>query len=63
MDSLPHSLQYTGKLLALVSGASRSTFPRPQTGHITHPFFTLIMTGFPCICNTFSPFSIKMFDY
>ena len=39
MDSFPQSLQYTVKLLALVSELSRRTFPRPYRGQSNHPSF------------------------
>ena len=39
MDSFPQSLQYTVKLLALVSELSRRTFPRPHRGQSNHPSF------------------------
>ena len=35
----PQSLQYTVKLLALVSELSRRTFPRPHRGQSNHPSF------------------------
>lgn len=39
MDSFPQSLQYTVKLLALVSELSRRTFPDHTGGQSNHPSF------------------------
>ena len=57
MDSFPQSLQYTVKLLALVSGLSRRTFPRPHRGQSSHPSFAISLTRSLLVCNGFSSLS------
>ena len=63
MDSFPQRLQNTTRFEALVPGISFRTLPKPQTGHLSHLGFVIILPHSFWEFNCFSPPFSGLPDY